>query len=96
LSSPVPGKRDADDLEEDEETEAVVPTKRQKVVAPPAPKLDIRLLITGYKPWVNNLQKEDTDKVSASRRSITSHGFPRHVADFEIEEITRSRYQCCP
>lgn len=67
LSSPVPGKRDADELSEDEGREIDTPNKRQKT-APvpkmaPAPKLDMRLLITKYEPWVGNLHKEDIDKV---------------------------------
>jgi len=62
LSSPAPGKRDAVEFSEENESEDETPKKRQKIAAQ-VPIPDIRLLITGYKPWVNNMQKEDNDKV---------------------------------
>lgn len=47
--------------EADAESEEDRASKRPKTGKPPA---QMRLLITGYKKWVNSLAKEDTDRVS--------------------------------
>lgn len=48
-------------VEEEEEDEGEKrPTKRQK---PSLPPVDMRIILTGYKGWLNNVKKEDADKV---------------------------------
>lgn len=58
-SSPI-SKRLAEEFSEEEEVDT--PNKRQKT-GNGLPPVTIRLLITGYKPWVSNLAKEEADKV---------------------------------
>ena len=55
-SSPA-GKHEKEEFSDDEETHT---PKRHKSGLPP---VEIRLLITGYKGWLNNVSKEDQDKV---------------------------------
>lgn len=45
------------DAEQEEEQR---PAKRQKAILPP---VDMRILLTGYQGWVDNLKQEDADKV---------------------------------
>ena len=53
-----PAMKHDQDGSSDDETNT---PKRQRIGLPP---VKIRLMITGYKPWLSNLTKEDNDKVS--------------------------------
>lgn len=54
----------ADKRADDEYSEDDGPAPKRKKTAPSAPQVEMRLLITGYKAWVQNPTKEDMDKVS--------------------------------
>ncbi|CZT43035.1 related to RTT107-Establishes Silent Chromatin [Rhynchosporium secalis] len=58
-SSPLQKKAEEEFSEDDAVEEETRNAKRQKTGLPPA---NIRLLITGYKGWVGNITKEDSDK----------------------------------
>lgn len=53
-------KRSIDDASEEEEVTDVTETKKTKRGNPPP---EIRLLVSGYKKWVNRAKVEDSDKV---------------------------------
>ncbi|KUI69948.1 BRCT-containing protein 1 [Cytospora mali] len=54
-----PNHDQPEDEEEEEEEEEKRPAKRQKPTLPP---VDMRIILTGYKGWINNIKKEDADK----------------------------------
>lgn len=60
-SSPAHDRPDEDDDEEEEEVGDKRPAKRHK---PSLPPIEIRIILTGYQGWLNNLKKEEADKVS--------------------------------
>jgi hypothetical protein len=53
-----------DEEEAEEEVEEVKKSKPAKRQRSSLPQTEMNILITGYKRWINNPQKEDTDKVS--------------------------------
>lgn len=60
--SPTRDQPEEDDEEEDEEEAGEKrPAKRQKHTLP---AVDMRIVLTGYKGWIDNVKKEDADKVS--------------------------------
>lgn len=61
-SSPAQKREEQEDFSDDEDHTP----KRQRTGAPP---VRMRLLITGYKVWLNNAVKEDTDKVRQIEQS---------------------------
>jgi hypothetical protein len=71
-SSPA-GKHEKEEFSDDEETHT---PKRHKSGLPP---VEIRLLITGYKGWLNNVSKEDQDKVNIQMliNRLSSDKIPR-------------------
>lgn len=69
-SSPLQKNAEEEFSEDEEAEEETRNPKRQRTGLPPA---DIRLLITGYKGWIGNIAKEDTDKVRLSRQSQVDH-----------------------
>lgn len=60
-ASPTGDQSDEDEEEGEEEVEDKRPAKRHK---PSLPPVDMRIILTGYQGWLNNLKKEDADKVS--------------------------------
>lgn len=60
-SSPLQRNAEEEFSEDEEAEEETRNPKRQRTGLPPA---NIRLLITGYKDWINNIAKEESDKVS--------------------------------
>ena len=56
---------DDDEDEVDEEEDERRPAKRQKRALPP---VEMRICLTGYRGWLDNVKKEDADKVSSKRR----------------------------
>ena len=64
------------------------PAKKQRTMQG-LPPVDIRLLITGYKQWYNNLAKEDSEKVSLS------NDLSLKLTNITIEKITRAWCLSC-
>jgi hypothetical protein len=57
----VPSKKRSVDPDEEGDVEEGGEAKKAKKTKPP---IEIELLLSGYKPWVDNLEKETSDKVS--------------------------------
>lgn len=65
LSSPPPP-------EDDESAESEHEAKRQKIIKPTLPDIDMRLLITSYAKWINKPAQEDADRVRTFVHLYTS------------------------
>jgi hypothetical protein len=81
-SSPGDDLLDEDEEEEEEAVQEKRPAKRRK---PSLPPIDMRIILTGYQGWLNNLKKEEADKVSLGGLESQTRLLLTHV----IEEVAQ-------
>jgi hypothetical protein len=62
---------EGEEEEEDDEEEAVATRRPAKKVRSAAKQAELRIILTGFKRWVNDKHKEDFDRVSTSSARLT-------------------------
>ncbi|KAL2063008.1 hypothetical protein VTL71DRAFT_6080 [Oculimacula yallundae] len=91
-SSPLQKNAEEDFSEDDAVEEETRNAKRQKTGLPPA---NIRLLITGYKDWVSNISKEESDKKKLRELGILVITDPLKCTHLAAPHVVRTQKFLC-